>query len=70
MEGFNKLIGPNDAKARPVEYWKESATDQEDAYGTDPKSSLKPPALLEWPGAEYFRVSLLPRLHRADASFL
>ena len=53
-ESLNKLAGPNDAKARPVEYWKGSATDQEDAYGEDTESSLKPPALSEWPGAEYF----------------
>ena len=53
-ESFTKLAGPNDAKARPVEYWKGSATDQEDAYGEDTESSLKPPALSEWPGAEYF----------------
>lgn len=59
-ESFNKLTGPNDAKARPVEYWKGSATDQEDAYGTDPESSLKPPALFEWPGAEYFGYVSFP----------
>lgn len=45
-EDLNKLTGPGRVKTRPVEYWKGSATDQEDAYGTDTESSLMPPGTL------------------------
>jgi hypothetical protein len=44
-EDPNKLTRPKRVKTRPVEYWKESATDQEVACGSDTESSLRPPAL-------------------------
>ena len=45
-EDLNKLTGPGRVQTRPVEYWKGSATDQEDAYGADTESFLMPPGAL------------------------